>query len=408
MAKSVSNYIAVIERLHEKIGEAVAFKWMPNAPVDPDPKATWDQILPLVEDVERAAKKLGIPPLASSQILVKEQLSSEFAIAGEWRATAVILRNPLMQAISLPVRAEEKVQGQWIPGKYYLWRLLPGQPFTIDCYFYEWIEDLKNPPGTNGIRDTGGGDCTWETHIEHERRKEIIQLQFSLGIYPFGPKPIENDAEYGRRADAILKKYDGATITPRYLFGVIDSYIRKLNSIIDSESHGIAVVPAQLRNISESVRSILTDAMPLNFSGAPDFPATSEMSPRDALVTLDRLRKCVIRRIETSLPKAASTPEIHVEEIVVSREADGPEPPNVFRWNARPVTLEPIPWKLLNLVWNMKEKKCIQDDIAIDIWGDDEASADAIKSALRRINAALLEVGCPLTISQKDGWFIIS
>jgi hypothetical protein len=56
----------------------------------------------------------------------------------------------------------------------------------------------------------------------------------------------------------------------------------------------------------------------------------------------------------------------------------------------------------------MKEKKCIQDDIAIDIWGDDEASADAIKSALRRINAALLEVGCPLTISQKDGWFIIS
>jgi hypothetical protein len=410
MAKSAAKYISALEQLNRKIRDAITHKWMPSTPNDDNPQETWKPIIPIVAEVEKLAIELELPPAASFDGISGQNTPKGFEIpAGDdWRLFSVLLRNPVLDPFVLPIRLEQLKDGKWTTKAYWSFKLAPGQPSQVEWFIGEWIIDLKNPPGKSGIRDTVGGDCPWDTHVGREIQKAIARLRFSFGCENTEPVPAERREAFDREAKTIFDRMYGSKITLRYLLGMIDAYMVKLNFILDGERENIPAIPAQLRNISTSVREILTEALPLQISDQPDFPTSPELEPREALSLLGNLRKCVIRRMEPANPPAHRARE-HGEEIKVVIDQEGPIRPNSFRWKGKTTELEPKPWNLLNYVWNKPGKVCTQDDAWDAVWDKEEnTKSEAIRAAVRRINEAFVEVNYEQSFSQKNNCFEIS
>jgi hypothetical protein len=84
---------------------------------------------------------------------------------------------------------------------------------------------------------------------------------------------------------------------------------------------------------------------------------------------------------------------------------DGPELPDKFWWKGESRDLEPIPCRLLTVIW--KQEKIKVDNAIEQVWGHHaESKETALKSALNKINNCLSSARVPYSYSQKQGWIV--
>jgi hypothetical protein len=86
---------------------------------------------------------------------------------------------------------------------------------------------------------------------------------------------------------------------------------------------------------------------------------------------------------------------------------NGPQPPNLFWWNETKVELPPIPWRLVNVLWIAANQSMESDDLSWPVWGTDEWSEPALKSAMSKANTAFVAKAVPVVIRQKSGRVMI-
>jgi hypothetical protein len=86
-------------------------------------------------------------------------------------------------------------------------------------------------------------------------------------------------------------------------------------------------------------------------------------------------------------------------------EPDGPMPPNRLVHKNMTVNVEPLPWKLLSVLWS--SNTLLESDVESAVWGD-AASGDALKRAIARANAALLKVNSGRSITRQNGYVTLS
>jgi len=84
---------------------------------------------------------------------------------------------------------------------------------------------------------------------------------------------------------------------------------------------------------------------------------------------------------------------------------DGPEPPKSFWWNSVLVTLPPVPWKMLNYLWEVRSAEV--EVVEAAVWGDEATSESRMKMAVHRVNESLNRVNCPLILSQANGFLTL-
>lgn len=85
--------------------------------------------------------------------------------------------------------------------------------------------------------------------------------------------------------------------------------------------------------------------------------------------------------------------------------ANGPQPPNLFTWRGKQIELPPLPWRLVNYLWDCLEHRCRIHSACDAVWEHD-ASANAIKGAISKANNAFAEANMPLCIRQKQGFLV--
>ena len=82
---------------------------------------------------------------------------------------------------------------------------------------------------------------------------------------------------------------------------------------------------------------------------------------------------------------------------------DGPREPNIVRIAGMDFEVEPTPWRLLAFMWGRDAAPV--DDLVGAVWGDEETSDNAIKSAIRRVNNEVRpRIGLPWLLGQKAGY----
>jgi hypothetical protein len=86
---------------------------------------------------------------------------------------------------------------------------------------------------------------------------------------------------------------------------------------------------------------------------------------------------------------------------------DGPVSPKSFHWKGKSVELQPIPWKLLNFVWNEPNKKARMPDLERAVWGDEQQTDGKYKAAASKVNAAFMKAGCNLALRKSGEWAIL-
>lgn len=79
---------------------------------------------------------------------------------------------------------------------------------------------------------------------------------------------------------------------------------------------------------------------------------------------------------------------------------DGPFAPNRVYYHGRHCELPPIPWRLLDLLWDYPALSFAE--LNKSVWGG-AATAKAIGVAVARCNEALLELGVPWTLAVRSG-----
>lgn len=153
---------------------------------------------------------------------------------------------------------------------------------------YRRILDLREafPPLALPI-DRARDGSIWQDHCREITGIESFAL---LEIHQTSESPA-----YRQALRAILKKYEGAVITPRFLKGRIECYQRSW--LMEDRGPDQACPPGLVRGIATTVHSFFTDAHPLGLEDAPDPPGTDAMGPRAAYALLEKLRKSLIRRL---------------------------------------------------------------------------------------------------------------
>jgi hypothetical protein len=91
-----------------------------------------------------------------------------------------------------------------------------------------------------------------------------------------------------------------------------------------------------------------------------------------------------------------------LEQVEALGQRDGPDPDQLlFRWNGQSTTLQPIPWRLLRVMWSRDSVEVENEDLA-DVWGH-VPSDDALAHAMKAVNRALVECGYSRTLGIKNG-----
>ncbi|HEY2588104.1 MAG TPA: helix-turn-helix domain-containing protein [Tepidisphaeraceae bacterium] len=86
------------------------------------------------------------------------------------------------------------------------------------------------------------------------------------------------------------------------------------------------------------------------------------------------------------------------------QHADGPQPPKAFWWKGKQVELEPVPWRLLDSLWQAPGHRKKVNDLETAVWGKESESDSRLKTAIQRANKAMTEAACPLAISKSGEW----
>jgi hypothetical protein len=73
-------------------------------------------------------------------------------------------------------------------------------------------------------------------------------------------------------------------------------------------------------------------------------------------------------------------------------------------WGGHAYPLPPIPFHLLRALWD--KESVSESDVAEEVWGNDDVSQKAIKSALCKLNQCLRKANVPFRYHQKAGYFV--
>lgn len=173
-----------------------------------------------------------------------------------------------------------------------IWTAEQWKPWADGCgKLYLRIIDLRIAyPLVGQANDRARGYMAWPEHC-----REI------LGVESFGLLALHktsDDPAYWQALRAILKRYELATITPRFLKARIEHHQSRLAEH-DATDPRTPLPAAALRRIADDVHSCFSDARPLDLHDAPDTPGTDEMGPRAADALLEKLRKSIIRRMNS-------------------------------------------------------------------------------------------------------------
>lgn len=89
------------------------------------------------------------------------------------------------------------------------------------------------------------------------------------------------------------------------------------------------------------------------------------------------------------------------------QQATQPDGPDLvlsrFWWQGKLFEMEPIPSKLLRLMWGKEEIELEDDTLNAAVWGH-EPSDNAVKSAIKKVNAVLTQAGYRRTLGIRTGW----
>jgi hypothetical protein len=72
-------------------------------------------------------------------------------------------------------------------------------------------------------------------------------------------------------------------------------------------------------------------------------------------------------------------------------------------WKGKSSPLEPIPWRLLQIMWN--KQSCSEAKVCLHVWGDGWKPDSTVKPALHKANVALFDVGITWDLYRKAGKF---
>lgn len=81
---------------------------------------------------------------------------------------------------------------------------------------------------------------------------------------------------------------------------------------------------------------------------------------------------------------------------------DGPAPPNLLIWQGVRHELPPRLWRLLKFMWN--RDKATLHELESEVWDREVVRSSTVNSTVSRLNAKLLTIGCPVTLSVKSGY----
>lgn len=104
-----------------------------------------------------------------------------------------------------------------------------------------------------------------------------------------------------------------------------------------------------------------------------------------------------LRRIERN-----TRPEVIDGESQLS-VVNGPGPALTFHWNGKAVSLTGNAFKIVEYVWRSPDRCADEGEMIEHVWGDIPEGNDAVKSAVRRANAAIAEAGCPMSLTRQAG-----
>lgn len=88
---------------------------------------------------------------------------------------------------------------------------------------------------------------------------------------------------------------------------------------------------------------------------------------------------------------------------------DGPQPPNLLRWQGKTHELQVLQWRLLNYMWD--KETVHEEDLITEVWGHEGmVQGSTVRSTLSRLNTFLLDqkVGLDWRLSQKAGYVVKS
>jgi hypothetical protein len=112
-------------------------------------------------------------------------------------------------------------------------------------------------------------------------------------------------------------------------------------------------------------------------------------------------------------PKSESPPKVVADappptDAAPEHHPDGPLSPNEFWWDGRVNELPPIPFRLVEFLWNCPDRRCGMDHVIDHVWGDGDETPSGFKNAQSRINPKLSELDCPLRIRVKGPSVLLS
>jgi hypothetical protein len=106
---------------------------------------------------------------------------------------------------------------------------------------------------------------------------------------------------------------------------------------------------------------------------------------------LDAINRLLTTQLPPSKPKQA---------VAESVPPDGPVPPNKLWFNGKSFELEKVPFALITYMWG--KDKAVFSQLTNAVWPDDAPSDGAFHNAKARVNAVLVELGYPKSLSKRQ------
>ncbi len=94
------------------------------------------------------------------------------------------------------------------------------------------------------------------------------------------------------------------------------------------------------------------------------------------------------------------------KEPKAAKPSNGPVPPNILGFEGKTVVLEPIPWKLVEFMWN--RESALSSQVCRHVWGESRElmPEHALKIAQQKANKALTTIGASWRLGLKNGYVV--
>lgn len=107
--------------------------------------------------------------------------------------------------------------------------------------------------------------------------------------------------------------------------------------------------------------------------------------------------------VEVSMCQRRGNQFIDLEPLL----GDGLVPPDKIKWAGKEYPLEPLAWKLLDLLVRTFEKRLEERKVLNALWPDRKGGQDALKVLQSRLNSKLREIDFYAEVKRKAGFVLL-